>query len=86
MSDIDDEPLTPEESAQLRAVTAALVANRQSPRAAFRGRLQRRLIRHGVPSARPRNLPMLIAAFAVPGALLLALAAAGALGAGPLAP
>lgn len=80
----DDDRLTPEESAELRAVTAALVANRPSPRAAFRGRLQRRLVRHGIPSSRPGNLGLLIAAFGIPGALLLALAAAGVLGAGPL--
>jgi hypothetical protein len=80
MSEPDDN-----DAAELRAVSMALGAARPAPAPAFRRTLRDRLVRHGIPAARPERLGLLVAGFGVPGALLLALALLGALGAGPFA-
>lgn len=74
--------LAPDERERLIAVAQRLQAERPVPRPAFRGDLRRRLI-HDAP---PRALRARIAALAVSGAVLLLVAAMGALGAGPLKP
>lgn len=72
--------LEPEESEPLVGLGARLQARRPTPAAAFRGELRGALL--GAP-ARPLALA---ASYAAAGALLLAVAAAGLAGAGPLAP
>ena len=65
-------------------VQQMLIEERPLPRAAFRAELRRSLLldRSGV---RPRRLRLLIAAYAGSGALLIAVAAIGLAGVGPLA-
>lgn len=58
--------------------------SRPVPRAAFRGELRRRLTATRRPPA-PKRLGLLIAGYAGSGSLLLAIAAIGLAGAGPLA-
>jgi hypothetical protein len=72
----DLEPGTPGDLVRL---AQRLADERPVPSAAFRGRLRRHLIEH----AAQRGVGARIAAFAGGGGLLLALAAAGAAGAGP---
>jgi len=60
-----------------------LEASRPVPRAAFRGELRRRLLQNRAP-ARPPRLRLMIAAYAGSGFALLAIAAIGVAGAGPL--
>jgi hypothetical protein len=76
--------MNPEE---LDPIVARLESERPVPRPAFRGDLRRALLRNAEqrPSA-PRRLRLMIPAFAGSGALLLAIAAIGLAGAGPLAP
>ena len=62
-----------------------LESSRPTPRAAFRGELKRRLLPRPDGAERPRRLGLLIAVYAGSGALLLAIAAVGIAGAGPLA-
>ena len=71
----------------LDPIVARLESERPVPRPAFRGELRRALLRNAEqrPSA-PRRLRLMIPAFAGSGALLLAIAAIGLAGAGPLAP
>jgi len=72
------EPGAPPELLQL---ARRLADERPVPSAAFRGRLRRHLLER----AAHRSVGARIAAFAGSGGLLLALAAAGAAGAGPFA-
>jgi hypothetical protein len=58
--------------------------NRPVPAAAFRGELRRHLLR-GAAASPPRRLRLLIAAYAGSGLALVAIAAIGVAGAGPLA-
>lgn len=68
-------------------IAEMLEAERPVPRAAFRGDLRRALLarERRAPQAPPR-LRVMIAAYAGSGAVLLAIAAIGLAGVGPLAP
>jgi hypothetical protein len=71
----------------LDRIAARLEAERPIPRPAFRGELRRELTRTALrrPAAPPR-LRVMIASFAGSGIALLAIAAIGLAGGGPLAP
>ena len=76
------------EAAPLLAVGERLRAERPVPSAAFRGALARRLVElegPGARAARPRHLRLLVATYLTAGAALLAIAALGVAGSGPLA-
>jgi hypothetical protein len=78
--------LDPGERNELARVIEQLESERPIPRPAFRGELGRRLLRRLEPHrARPRRLRTLITAYAGSGLCLLAVAALGVAGAGPLA-
>lgn len=68
-----------------------LEASRPVPRAEFRGELRRHLLTHAGTASRPARVPsqlrarLLITAYAGSGALLIAIAAIGIAGVGPLA-
>jgi hypothetical protein len=63
-----------------------LRGERPVPSPRFRGELRRRLSQQAAPDpARPARLRLLVAAYAGSGALLLAIAAIGLAGVGPLA-
>jgi hypothetical protein len=63
-----------------------LRSERPAPRAAFRGALRRRLLSMSAEGVgQPRQLRLLIAAYGATGVVLLLVAVAGALGAGPFA-
>ena len=72
------------EADALAGVGERLRDERPVPRAAFRGELRRRLL-SGAAAPAPRRLRLAISAYAGSGAVLLALAAIGLLGAGPFA-
>jgi hypothetical protein len=76
--------MNPEE---LDPIVARLESERPVPRPAFRGELRRALLRNAEqrPAAPPR-LRLMVAAFGSSGFALLAIAAVGLAGAGPLAP
>ena len=74
----------PEMPEDLERLGERLHDGRPLPRAAFRGDLRRRLLARRPGRPRPAGLRVLIAAYAGAGALLLALAAISAAGAGPL--
>jgi hypothetical protein len=71
----------------LERIAARLESERPVPAAAFRGELRRRLQERSrrIPAA-PRRLRLAITAYAGSGLILLAIAAIGVAGAGPLAP
>lgn len=67
-------------------ITMRLESERPAPRAAFRGDLRRTLMaRARTRSEAPRHLRLAITAYAGSGLLLLAIAAIGVAGVGPLA-
>jgi len=67
-------------------ITQRLESERPVPRAAFRGELRRMLMAGAVErSSRPPRLRLMIAAYAGSGLVLLAIAAIGLAGGGPLA-
>jgi hypothetical protein len=70
----------------LDSIAERLERERPVPRAAFRGGLRRHLL--GEPRARQQHLParprLLVCAYAGSGTLLMAIAAIGLLGVGPL--
>lgn len=84
-----DDPLDPElpseEREALQAFGHRLRRDRPVPRAAFRGNLGRRLATHPSAATRPRRLWGWVTASAASGLGLLAVAALGIVGAGPLA-
>ncbi len=82
-ADLDPEIPGPERDALL-AVAVRLYRERPAPAPAFRRELRRSLARP--PVTRPRRFRLLVASSAGAGWLLLAVAAAGLAGAGPLAP
>lgn len=69
---------------EMREFEHMLERSRPGPRPTFRGDLRRRLLGSAA-AARPAGLRRLIAGYAVSGLLLLAVAAAGLGGIGPLA-
>lgn len=83
---LQDPELVPGERQQLARIGERLRAERPIPRPAFRGALGRRLLDQLEPS-RPRSsrVRVLIAAYAGSGLCLIAIAALGVAGAGPLA-
>ena len=76
---MSDERMTPEHD----EVARRLEAERPVPRAAFRGELRRHLVSDETRS--PRRLRLLVAAYSGSGLALLAVAAIGVAGGGPLA-
>jgi hypothetical protein len=70
----------------LVALAERLGDQRPVPSAGFRGTLRRRLLDQGPGERRPARIRLLIGAYAGSGSLLLAVAAVGLAGAGPLAP
>lgn len=88
-SDIDrlfDRDPSSEESEAVKSLVQRLERERPVPRAGFRGALRRRLLDAAEQQpSRPQRLRFLIAAYAGSGAVLLAIAALGVAGAGPLA-
>jgi hypothetical protein len=82
-----DPALDAKERDKLARLGRRLERERPVPRPAFRGSLGRRLARQLEPHrAAPPRLRLLIGAYAVSGLALLAAAAIGAAGVGPLAP
>jgi len=77
----DPAPVDAEREA-LDALGARLMAERPVPAAAFRGDLRRALVR----APRSRGVRLRAVAFLASGVALLAVAALGSLGSGPLAP
>jgi hypothetical protein len=83
MSHDDFEPGIPaDERERLERLASRLVGDRPVPRPAFRGDLRRRIVR--APQA--RRLRLRVVGYLVSGAALLAIAAFGVNGVGPLAP
>jgi hypothetical protein len=83
---IEAEP-DPAERAALVALVDRLERERPVPSAGFRASLRRRLLEAGGgATSRPQRVRLLVAAYAGSGSLLLAVAAVGLAGAGPLAP
>jgi hypothetical protein len=81
-----DPALDSRERERLAGLARRLETERPVPRAAFRGALGRRLLRQlERHRARPGRLRILITAYAGSGLFLLAVAALGVAGAGPLA-
>ena len=79
------ENFEPDDRAELAALEARLEDERPVPQPAFRGDLRRQLLDlNAAPVPVPR-LRLVIAVYASCGALLLAVAALGTAGAGPLA-
>lgn len=74
--------LSADEEDALHDLASRLVAERPLPGAAYRGELRRRLVNARPPS----DLRRRAAVFLATGVALLAVAALGALGSGPLAP
>lgn len=74
-----------EQTAALLATAHLLASSRPVPSAAFRGALRRHLMASSARPTRPARLRLLIASYAGAGSFLLAVAAWGAAGAGPLA-
>jgi hypothetical protein len=74
------------EIAETEAAAARLIAERPLPRAAFRSQLRAGLIESGAdrPAWRPRRLRVLVWSYVSSGAGLLAVAAVGLAGLGPL--
>jgi hypothetical protein len=72
--------------AGLMALAERLGGERPVPSAGFRATLRRRLLDQGPGERRPARIRVLVAAYAGSGSLLLAVAAIGVAGAGPLAP
>jgi hypothetical protein len=82
-----DPALDAKERDQLARFARRLERERPVPRPAFRGWLGRKLARQLEPHrAAPPRLRLLIGAYAASGLVLLAAAAIGVAGAGPLAP
>jgi hypothetical protein len=80
--DPNTEPLSPREL----ELEQRLHDQRPLPHPGFRSMLRNRLLTHaGTAPMRPRRLRLLIATYASGGLMLLAFAAVGVLGAGPLA-
>lgn len=73
------------EAAALLATAHLLASSRPLPSAAFRGALRRHLMASSTLPTRPARLRLLIASYTGAGSFLLAVAAWGAAGAGPLA-
>ena len=69
----------------LDRIADRLRAERPVPAPGFRGELRRRLLVGGRPPIAPRRLRLLITAYAGSGAVLMAIAAIGLAGVGPLA-
>lgn len=83
---LQDLELEPAEREQLARTAARLEAERPIPRPAFRGELGRRLLEELEPRrVPPGRLRVLITAYSGSGLCLLAVAALGVAGAGPLA-
>lgn len=81
-----DPTLPPDEADALAALGERLLAERPLPAPVFRGTVRRRFSNAGSELAwRPRRLRALVTAYAAAGALLLAVAAVGLAGIGPLA-
>jgi hypothetical protein len=78
-------PRPSEENDDQRELERLLFESRPVPRAAFRGELRRRLMASPRGVSRPERLRLLIAVHAGSGLALLAIAAIGLAGAGPLA-
>jgi hypothetical protein len=76
------------EAESLDAVARHLTDERPPPRAGFRSELHARLIELDARqhASRPKSLRAAVAAYMVPGAACLGLAALGLTGAGPLSP
>lgn len=76
------------EAQAINAVAERLIEERPVPRAGFRAELHARLVELGQRRlrSRPRNLRVLVAAYAGSGTACLAIAAIGLTGAGPLSP
>jgi hypothetical protein len=70
----------------LVALADRLGDQRPVPSAGFRATLRRRLLDQGPGERRPARIRLLVGAYAGSGSLLLAVAAIGLAGAGPLAP
>jgi hypothetical protein len=87
MMDPDDnaEIFEPDDRKELAALEARLEDERPLPRPAFRGELRRQLLAQEAAPLSARHLRLLIAAYAICGSVLLAVAALGTAGAGPLA-
>jgi hypothetical protein len=68
----------------LDRIADRLRAERPVPAPGYRGELRRRLIVGNRPPVAPRRLRLLIAAYACSGTVLMAIAAIGLAGAGPL--
>jgi hypothetical protein len=87
--DIDrsfDPDLPAQESEQLESLAQRMEQERPAPRALFRGELRRRLLETVErPPGGAERMRFRIAAYACSGAALLAIAALGVAGAGPLA-
>ena len=84
--DAFDPGLHPQESPELLQLTERLEDERPVPRASFRGELRRQLLKAAERHvAWPRRLRFLVSAYAGSGAALLAIAALGVAGVGPLA-
>jgi hypothetical protein len=79
-----EEPRMPE-AHDTSAIAKRLEDSRPVPRAVFRGELRRDLLSAHGPGQPIRRLRLLIAACSLSGGLLLAVAAVGVVGAGPLA-
>jgi hypothetical protein len=83
---LGDEPVSSREAEALSALESRLRDERPLPHPGFRGMLRKRLVTdRGAAEVRPGRLRVLITAYASGGLALLALAAAGVFGAGPLA-
>jgi hypothetical protein len=81
-----DEPLAPGEADAVAALEERLFSERPLPHPGFRSMLRNQLLTDAGGSAmRPAHLRVLIAAYASGGLALLAFAAVGVFGAGPLA-
>lgn len=76
------------EAQAFNAIAERLLEERPVPRAGFRAELHARLVQLGEKRlrSRPRNLRVLVAAYAGSGTACLAIAAMGLTGAGPLSP
>jgi hypothetical protein len=77
--------MDPEEADELARVAERLRTERPVPAAAFRGKLRRLLLVEAAVPLLGRRLHLAVAGYVASGTALLALAAIGVLGAGPLA-
>jgi hypothetical protein len=81
----EDQPMTDERDPALDETVRRLEAERPVPRPAYRGELRRRLMAEAGRLPQPTRVRRLILAYAGSGFCLLAVAAVGLAGVGPLA-